>query len=218
MENLAPEVTTLRSIVAAVVLCFAGFGSATAQPDVGAGERGYAVCAGCHGFGGEGNALVGAPRLAGLEPWYVAKQMQNFGGGIRGGAGNPDRQGFRMAVAAKAVRGDRERDDLVAYLATLPRTDSPVTVQGNLENGRQRYAACAACHGARGEGNATLASPALTGLDDWYVVRQLELFVDGARGAETADVYGQQMRALAALFPDDTARRDLAAYIKSLER
>jgi cytochrome c oxidase subunit 2 len=206
----------LRSI-AAIALCFAMLGSALGQPDIEAGQRVFAVCAGCHGFAGEGNALVGAPRLAGLESWYVARQMQNFAGGIRGGS-NADSHGERMAKAAAAVRSARELDDLVAYLGTLPSTESPATAQGNPEEGRRRYAACAACHGFGGEGNVGLSSPALAGLDDWYVGRQLMLFAEGARGAHADDVYGQQMRALAGAFSDDAARRDLAAYIKSLGR
>jgi cytochrome c oxidase subunit 2 len=187
------------------------------QPDLEAGRRIYAVCAGCHGFAGEGNALVFAPRLAGLESWYVTRQMQNFARGLRGAV--PDDHGARMAQAATVVQSDRERDDLVAYLATLPPpAASAATVQGDLEQGEVRYAACGACHGTRGEGNASLNAPALAGLDDWYVLAQLMLFANGGRGANVEDVYGAQMAALAPLAPDDTSRRDVAAYIKSLER
>jgi cytochrome c oxidase subunit 2 len=75
---------------------------------------------------------------------------------------------------------------------------------------------CAACHGLAAEGNEATSAPALAGLDDWYVVEQLRLYAEGLRGAQAGDVYGQQMRALASTFPDDEARRDLAAYIASL--
>jgi cytochrome c553 len=64
---------------------------------------------------------------------------------------------------------------------------------------------------------AGFSAPALASLDDWYVVAQLALFANGARGTRAEDVYGQQMRALAGAFSDDTVRRELAAYIKSLE-
>jgi cytochrome c oxidase subunit 2 len=208
----------LRALIAAIACCVAPLGAALGQqPDLESGQRIYAVCAGCHGFGGEGNALVFAPQLAGLESWYVTRQMQNFARGIRGG-GETDTHGSRMAQAAAAVRGERALDDVVAYLATLPLVASPATVEGDAEAGRGRYATCAACHGVAGEGNAGLSAPALAGLDDWYFVEQLALFANGARGAHAEDVYGQQMRALAGLFPDDTARRDLAAYVKTLER
>jgi cytochrome c oxidase subunit 2 len=77
---------------------------------------------------------------------------------------------------------------------------------------------CAACHGLDGTGNEALSSPGLAGLDDWYVMRQLELYAAGLRGAHADDPYGQQMRALAAVFPDEQTRRDLAAYLASLNR
>jgi cytochrome c oxidase subunit 2 len=53
-------------------------------------------------------------------------------------------------------------------------------------------------------------------VDDWYIVAQLRLYADGLRGAHAEDTYGQQMRAMASLFADDTARHDLAAFIGSL--
>ena len=42
------------------------------------------VCATCHGGAGQGNPIVGGPSLAGLEPWYLRTQLQNFRAGIRG--------------------------------------------------------------------------------------------------------------------------------------
>ena len=44
--------------------------------------------------------------------------------------------------------------------------------------GRQAalYAACAACHGAQGEGNPALNAPKLTGQGAWYLQRQLRHF------------------------------------------
>ncbi len=47
---------------------------------------------------------------------------------------------------------------------------------------RPLYAACAACHGAQGEGNRALNAPKLTGQGDWYLQRQLKYFKQGARG------------------------------------
>ena len=36
------------------------------------------ACAGCHGANGEGNFAAGFPRLAGLHPDYIAKQLHDF--------------------------------------------------------------------------------------------------------------------------------------------
>jgi cytochrome c oxidase subunit 2 len=208
----------LRSnITWVVLLCASWSTSGFAQVDPESGRRGYEVCAGCHGFVGEGNVLVDAPRLAGLESWYLERQMRNFMSGVRG-TSIEDPHGRRMATMAAAVRGNRQIDDLVAYIGLLPVAPAPPTVEGNLEEGRRRYAVCAACHGLGGTGNEALSSPGLAGLDDWYVMRQLELYAAGLRGAHADDPYGQQMRALAAVFPDEQTRRDLAAYLASLNR
>jgi cytochrome c oxidase subunit 2 len=190
---------------------------ALAQPSLDAGKKIYDVCAGCHGFLAEGNELVGAPRLSGLETWYLSRQMRNFSAGIRGAAPG-DTHGQRMAIMAGAVGSDRALEDLAAYLGTLPQSRSAPTVAGDAAAGGGQFAACAACHGLRAEGNAQLSSPALVTLDDWYVVEQLRLFAGSLRGTHAEDVYGQQMRAVAGTVADEQARNNLASYINSLSQ
>jgi len=203
---------------------------ASAQLDVEAGRRSYEICAGCHGFVAEGSRLVHAPRLAGLEDWYLERQLRNFARGIRGSA-EGDVHGARMApMALAAVRSDRTLDDLVAYIGTLPdgrsasrRASGPtgaagttLAPAGDAGRGRSLYAACAACHGPDAEGNEATASPGLAHLDDWYVVEQLRLFAEGLRGASPNDVYGAQMRAMASTVADEQSRLDIAAYLATL--
>ena len=77
-------------------------------------------------------------------------------------------------------------------------------------------ASYAACHGQRGEGNEALGAPGLAALDDWYLIRQLRLYVEGLRGFQPGDTFGLQMRAIAGTAADPQAQRDLAAYIRSL--
>ena len=194
-------------------------GVAEGQPNPDAGKKTYAVCAGCHGFDGEGSALVNAPRLAGLEDWYLKRQMQNFADGIRGYLAG-DTHGQRMAVMAGIIRNERELDDLLAYVATLPPDRAAIArvAGGDSERGRQLYAICAACHGVNGQGTAALSAPGLAGLDDWYLSEQLRLYAEGLRGTHPADTLGQQMRGLSASFADAAARRDLAAFITALDR
>nr|VFJ50458.1 MAG: Cytochrome c553 [Candidatus Kentron sp. DK] len=43
-----------------------------------AGREGIAPCTACHGTNGEGNFPAGYPRLAGLHPEHIAKQLQDF--------------------------------------------------------------------------------------------------------------------------------------------
>jgi cytochrome c oxidase subunit 2 len=205
----------MRYIFTAVAAGVLLVGSATAQPSLTAGGRIYEICAGCHGFLAEGNALVSAPALAGLDAAYLTRQMRNFLGGMRGDQA-ADANGQRMAKMAETVRSDRDLDDVVAYIKSLPGGSVALTDNGDAERGRQAYAACGACHGADGRGNLALSAPALIGLDAWYITEQLRLFAEGLRGTNAGDIYGQQMRALAVSFADADARQDLARYIQSL--
>jgi len=180
------------------------------------GKALYAVCAGCHGFQAEGNQAVGAPKLTGLDSAYIARQLRYFEDGTRG-AHEADLHGQRMAPFALALEDDRAIEDVVGYIETLPHERPAPTLAGDAGRGGQSYALCAACHGLNGQGNAQLSAPALTGLDDWYMVSQLELYRAGARGADPADTYGQQMRPIVGTLRDEQQLLDLAAYIGSLE-
>jgi len=41
-------------------------------------------CTTCHGTDGRGNEGVQAPRLAGMEAWYLKRQLENFRAEVRG--------------------------------------------------------------------------------------------------------------------------------------
>lgn len=208
----------MRYIVAFFLTSAFAFSAANAQIDIAAGERTFDLCAGCHGFVGEGNQLVGAPRVAGIESWYIERQMQNFAAGVRGHA-EGDANGQRMALMAQAADSERKLDDLVAYIALLPlQNRSEEALGGNIDRGQSAYALCAACHGENGRGNESLGAPGLVQLDEWYVVEQLRVYAEGLRGVHRDDTYGQQMRALSSSFSDSEIQHDLAAYIRSLGR
>ena len=84
-------------------------GRALAQ---GGGGRTVA-CATCHGEGL--NGLKNVPRLAGIHPIYVARQLIHFKEGTRNGAGAAQ---MKKAVAQLT---DDDIIDLSAYVASLPR-------------------------------------------------------------------------------------------------
>jgi len=42
------------------------------------GREGVLSCVACHGANGEGNFAAGYPRLAGLHPDHIAKQLEDF--------------------------------------------------------------------------------------------------------------------------------------------
>ena len=90
------------------------------------------------------------------------------------------------------------------------------TVTGNVEAGKQLYITCSACHGADGKGIEVMNSPNLTIQQDWYLVRQLQNYKSGLRAYDPTDIYGQQMKPMAMLLPDNIAINDVVAYINTL--
>ena len=86
----------------------------------------------------------------------------------------------------------------------------------DLAAGEALYGICAACHGAKAEGNLALNSPKLSGQPAWYINRQVHNFKHGIRGAHEDDEYGQQMAPMAAVLADAASVRNVSAYIQSL--
>ena len=84
--------------------------------------------------------------------------------------------------------------------------------------GEQLYATCAACHGARAEGNPALNAPALAGQQAAYLQRQLQNFRSGLRGRHEQDPTGAQMRAAVAVLRDDASVAAVARYVAGLPK
>jgi cytochrome c553 len=83
-----------------------------------AGEALYATCASCHGDNGGGNQDLGAPRIAGVDDWYLATELRKFRSGVRGT--NPkDTQGRLMRPMARALPDEDAIRNVVAYAETL---------------------------------------------------------------------------------------------------
>jgi cytochrome c oxidase subunit 2 len=86
--------------------------------DAQAGKRRYALCSGCHGPAGSGNEAVKAPRLAGVDDWYIATELKKFHNGVRGADPN-DTEGSAMAPMTRAFNNDKVIHDVAAYVSTL---------------------------------------------------------------------------------------------------
>lgn len=84
--------------------------------------------------------------------------------------------------------------------------------------GETAYATCGGCHGAQGQGNPALNSPALAGQDAAYTARQLRNYKAGIRGADPDDALGAQMRGMSNVLADDAAILAVSEYIATLER
>jgi cytochrome c oxidase subunit II len=176
----------------------------------------FDYCLLCHGANANGNYGIRAPKLSGMESWYLARQLENFAAGVRG-LPPEDAAGHEMGPVALRLKQEGVLEAAVKFIAMLDSARPPATVSGNLAQGRKLYETCAACHGARGEGNAALQAPALAARSDWYLATQLANYKAGLRGADERDIHGAQMRAIAATLPDDKAIADVVAYINTLK-
>ncbi len=173
------------------------------------------ICATCHGAYGKGNAVVGAPSLAGLESWYLKAQLLKFRGAIRG-TQKDYIPGYEMR-AAVAEMTEAEMDEVIAFIETWDTKPAEQTLSGDASHGAELYANCAACHGVVGKGNQALGAPGLAGRDDWYLRRQLKLFQSGYRGRHPEDFAGAQMRAAAQLLESDQDINDVLVHIASFD-
>jgi cytochrome c553 len=173
-------------------------------------------CTTCHGAKGEGNIAVQAPRLAGMEGWYLQRQLENFREGIRG-THTDDLQGIAMqSMAAKLT--DASIADIVSWVGAWEFVVADVTIEGNVNRGRTAYQICASCHGANAEGNEALGAPALAGQNDWYLLTQINNFRVGIRGTHPDDSFGAQMLAMSATLRDDQAIINVVSYINTLQK
>ena len=209
----------MRTLIRPVLIIVIALGvslsaDAAGNPEV--GKQLYALCAACHGPNAEGQAALNAPANAGQDPWYMTRQLKNFRAGIRG-AHPDDTFGAQMRPMAMVLASDEQIADVVAYITSLDMPDPPQTVEGDIELGKQAYETCIPCHGEFGQGAQALDAPRLSNQHDWYIVRQLNNFIAGIRGAHQNDIYGAQMRIMSQMLESDERIRAVAAYISSLE-
>jgi cytochrome c oxidase subunit 2 len=216
MKPLVSPVVCLPIVYLMVLLC-TGMNSPTQAQDVAAGEAAYQICKTCHGPQGEGQQQLNAPNLTGQFDWYLTRQLQNFKAGIRG-ADPKDVYGAQMRPMAMTLADDAAIKNVVAYIQTLPVAKPKPTLDGDAEQGKALYTVCATCHGQKAEGNVGLNAPRLNNQQDWYILRQLKNFKEGIRGKHPQDTYGAQMQAMSNTLPDETAMKNVTAYIMSLDQ
>ena len=204
----------MKKLLTAITL-FLSVTSLAADGDAGvAAAMDDRYCTTCHGVEGIGNIAIEAPRLAGMEAWYLKRQLENFRAGIRG-THEEDVQGIAMRPMA-AKLSDESIADIVDWVGDWEYVPAEATVEGNVRQGRTAFQACAACHGANAQGNEALGAPALAGQNDWYLLTQLRNFRAGFRGSHQEDTFGSQMVTMSKTLTDDQAVIDVVSYINTL--
>ncbi len=80
------------------------------------GKRIYeSVCGSCHGPGESGNEKLNAPRLNGLDDWYLKRQVYNFKNSIRG-THPRDKFGAQMISMMALLPDSQAVDNVIAYI------------------------------------------------------------------------------------------------------
>ena len=97
----------------------------------------FDICQGCHGVNGQGNAELGAPRIAGLDAQYIGRQLTDFRDRRRGAS---DSFGEQM-IAITAMLDEATIGRLSAYVGAMPEVaDDPRRCRATSKRGSPRYA------------------------------------------------------------------------------
>lgn len=188
MRALAFSATRTYSTVIGMCLGILSL-SVNAETAIERGKAASAVCVACHQADGNGKHAEGGtawPRLAGLDPVYLAEQLRAFKSGNRTNA--------EMLPFANMLN-DQQIDDVSAYYASLPAKgpeQSELEVEGAeklLEAGKklalegewERYiVSCVSCHGPENQGIGH-DFPDIAGQHAGYLANQLRAWQDGSR-------------------------------------
>ncbi|WP_077339124.1 c-type cytochrome [Pseudocolwellia agarivorans] len=145
-----------------------------------AGEKKAAVCAACHGTGGNATVAI-YPKLAGQHASYIVKQLKELKNG--------DRKDPVMSGMA-APLSEQDMVELAAYFSAQKplagngkgsELGSKIYYGGKVNHVNQSVTACVACHGATGKGMANAGFPSLANQSVEYITSQLTKFKSGER-------------------------------------
>jgi cytochrome c553 len=169
------------------------------------GEEIMEICAGCHGIYAQGTTDGEYPRLAGMNPAYLAYQIKLF----------KTRKRINIPMLPYATDHELSPYDvktITSYIASikLPRHMSKLEpgkkfdplarleeskkmtnishYPGDPEAGAKLYKSeCASCHGRKGEGKWSKLVPMLTGQHSEYLWRQIRNIRKGERLHDSED-------------------------------
>lgn len=208
-----------RTQLALLGLFLAVVGVPAGAADLDAGQKivqegngkGATACISCHGANGSGSVTGSFPRLAHLEPSYLAKQLRDFQAGTRKDA--------VMQPLAKSL-SETEIAAVTAYFGAQ-RAPTPATTNNPASLARgarlalsglwdKDIPACVSCHGPGARGVGT-HFPGLAGQHASYITKQLNAWRAGTRANDPQGL----MKGIAQRLPAaDIAA--VSAYLASL--
>lgn len=184
-----------------------------ANPQVAGAVLAQQVCSNCHGVTGDATS-PNFPKLAGQPEAYLSAQLKAFRSERR-----RDLAGTEYMWGLTRRLTDEQIDGLARYYAAQRPTARAAALPGaDPQAGQSLYAqglpdhnvtACATCHGAHGEGQATF--PRLAGQHADYVVKQLLVF----RSSDDRPDGGVMEVIAHGLQPQQI--RDVAAYLQAMD-
>lgn len=95
---------------------------------------------------------------------------------------------------------------------------SPKIALGDQDRAKDLFNTCIPCHGESGEGRPHLEAPAIAGMEEWYILNQLNNFRKGGRGTHGDDAAGIRMRPLARTLPKEEDVKSIATYVSKLKK
>jgi len=174
------------------------------------------VCAGCHNADGN-SAAPANPKLSGQPAEYITKQLRNF----KAALADAGKEGVRKSDIMGPLVKDLSEQDMLnigAYFAEkapkpatakIPYTDGEKLYRGG--NAGTGVPACAACHGATGQG-IPVQFPRVAGQHADYIYKQLMAFRNNDRKNDA----GKMMRTIANKM-SEKEMRDVANYISGMK-
>lgn len=163
------------------------------------GKKAAAVCVSCHQADGNGKHVEDGeswPRLAGLNPEYIAKQLRDFKSGSRSNA--------TMKPFASML--DRQQVvDVAAYYSQMKPTpgqggekaDEAMLQRGEMIALRGDWSSytvsCTSCHGPGNQGSG-VTFPGIAGQHAGYIEAQLQAWKRKTRNNDPQDLMGTVAR------------------------
>lgn len=224
-----PSAPHCRPVVSArSFLLLALVATSAAAQNLQDGRDVYGPCAACHGANGQGDKSGEYPRIAGQPASFIVESLKQF----------QERKRHNMPMVPYTEPrelSERDMKDVAAYLeaiklpSKMPTFSATATslerleavekvivvprVKGDVEKGRALFAEqCTDCHGKTGRGRASRDAPMLVGQYPNYLLRQVEAFKQGARGADEGHPMNGVLTELSA--KDVT---DVLAYLTAIQ-